>query len=42
MYCMAAKIDGDGKKIGDVMELDTTQVGFGANNKIYTVLIQRR
>jgi hypothetical protein len=38
VYCMAAKIDGDGKKIGEVMQLDTTQIGFAANNKIYTVL----
>ncbi|MEO7922625.1 MAG: hypothetical protein ABIR30_03045 [Chitinophagaceae bacterium] len=38
VYCMVAKIDGYGKKIGEVMELDTTQIGFAANNKIYTVL----
>ena len=38
VYCMAAKIDGNGKKIGDVMELDTTHIGFAANNKIYSVL----
>ncbi len=38
VYCMAAKIDGNGNKIGDVMQLDTTQLGFAANNKIYTVL----
>lgn len=38
LYCMASKIDGNGKKIGEVMELDTTQIGFAANNKIYTVL----
>jgi hypothetical protein len=38
IYCMAAKIDGNGKKIGEVMQLDTTQLGFAANNKIYTVL----
>jgi hypothetical protein len=38
IYCMAAKIDGNGKKIGEVMQLDTTQIGFAANNKIYTVL----
>ncbi len=42
VYCMAVKIDGNGKKIGDVMQLDTTQIGFAANNKIYTVLIKRR
>ena len=38
IYCMAAKIDGNGQKVGDVMQLDTTQLGFAANNKIYTVL----
>jgi hypothetical protein len=38
IYCMAVKIDGNGKKVGDVMQLDTTQIGFAANNKIYSVL----
>ncbi|MES1215413.1 MAG: hypothetical protein ABUT20_07850 [Bacteroidota bacterium] len=38
VYCMASKIDGMGKKIGDVIELDTSHLGFAANNKIYTVL----
>jgi hypothetical protein len=38
VYCMAAKIDGNGQKVGDVMQLDTTHLGFAANNKIYTVL----
>jgi len=38
VYCMAAKIDGNGKKISNVMELDTTHIGFSANNKIYSVI----
>lgn len=38
VYCMAAKIDGAGKRIGELTELDTTHIGFAANNKIYTVL----
>lgn len=38
VYCMVAKIDGNGKKIGEVSELDTTHIGFAASNKIYTVL----
>jgi hypothetical protein len=38
VYCSAVKIDGNGIKMGDVMQLDTTQIGFAANNKIYTVL----
>lgn len=38
VYCMAAKVDGAGKKIADVIELDTTHIGFSANNKIYSVI----
>jgi len=38
VYCEAAKIDGNGKKISDVIELDTTHIGFAANNKIYSVI----
>lgn len=38
VYCMASKVDGMGKPVGDVVELDTTHIGFAANNKIYTVL----
>lgn len=38
VYCMASRINSTGKKIGDVMELDTTHIGFAANNKIYTVI----
>ncbi len=38
VHCMAAKIGGNGKLIGQTVELDTTQIGFAANNKIYTVL----
>lgn len=38
VHCIAAKIDANGKQIGDVTELDTTQIGFAASNKIYTVL----
>jgi len=38
IYCVAAKIDGNGYKVGDIKELDTTHIGFAANNKIYTVL----
>ena len=37
VYCMASKIGPDGNKIGDVMELDTTHIGFAASNKIYSV-----
>ena len=38
VHCMAAKLDGDVKKLTEPIELDTTQVGFGANNKIYTTI----
>jgi hypothetical protein len=38
VHCIAAKIDGNGKKVGDIIELDTTQLGFAVSNKIYTVL----
>ncbi len=38
IYCMAARIDGNGNKVGDLRELDTTHIGFAANNKIYNVL----
>jgi hypothetical protein len=38
IHCVAAKIDGDGKKMGDLIELDTTQVNFGADSKIYSVI----
>jgi hypothetical protein len=38
VYCMAAKLDGSGKKLGDVMELDTSHIGFATGNRIYTVI----
>lgn len=38
IYCVAAKIDGNGNKLGELVELDTTQVNFGADNKIYSVV----
>lgn len=38
VYCEGVKIDGNGKKISDVIQLDTTHLGFAANNKIYSVV----
>lgn len=38
VYCTAAKIDGNGKIIGEPMVLDTTEINFFANNKVYNVL----
>ena len=36
IYCMAVKIDGDGKKVGEPMELDTTNSREVQNNRIYS------
>ncbi len=38
IYCMAAKIDGNGKKIGDPVLLDTTHISIFAENKIYNMV----
>ena len=38
VYCNAVKIDGSGKRITDVMTLDTAHIGFGGNNKIYNTI----
>jgi hypothetical protein len=38
VYCDAVKVDGSGKKISDVMTLDTAHIGFGGNNKIYNTI----
>ena len=38
VYCMAARIDGKGMKTGELIELDTTHLGFAADNKIYSVI----
>ncbi|HTI08900.1 MAG TPA: hypothetical protein VL832_10100 [Puia sp.] len=39
VHCTAVKLDGMGQKLGEPMELDTTQIGFAANNKIYTTVV---
>jgi hypothetical protein len=39
VYCNAVKVDGTGKRISDVMSLDTSHIGFSANNKIYSTII---
>ena len=36
IYCMAIKLDVDGKKVGDAIQLDTTDSREVQNNKIYT------
>ncbi len=38
VYCMAAKFDGFGKKIGEPIQMDTTEIGFFASNKMYSVV----
>lgn len=38
VYCMGVKIDGNGKKVGEPLELDTTHIGTFASNKIYSVI----
>ncbi|RYY57070.1 MAG: hypothetical protein EOO09_03915 [Chitinophagaceae bacterium] len=38
IHVSAAKINGEGKLMGELKELDTTQVNFGADNKIYSVI----
>ena len=35
VYCNSAKIDGSGKRISDVVTLDTSHIRFTASNKIY-------
>jgi hypothetical protein len=38
VYCDAVKIDGNGKKISDIISLDTSHIGFSASNKIYSTI----
>ena len=38
VYCMAAKMDGNAKKMSEPVLLDTTHVGAFGDNKIYTVI----
>lgn len=38
VYCDAVKIDGSGKKISDIIALDTSHIGFAASNKIYSTI----
>ncbi len=38
VYCDAVKVDGSGKRITDIMTLDTAHIGFAANNKIYSTI----
>ncbi len=37
VFCNAAKINASGKQVGETMFLDTTRLGFFADNKVYFV-----
>lgn len=36
VYCFGVKLDANAKRLTDPVELDTTRIGWAANNKIYT------
>ena len=38
VYCMASRVDGTGKWLGEPVELDSAHIGMSSNNKIYTVV----
>ncbi len=38
IYCMAAQLDGNGKRMGELIELDTTHLNFASDNKLYAVV----
>lgn len=38
LYCMAVKMDGNGKKISEPQQIDTTRIPILADNKIYTTI----
>ena len=38
VYCMAAKINGSGEKVGDPIVLDTTTINFWSSNKLYSII----
>jgi hypothetical protein len=39
VYCTAAKIGADGNKIGEPIQLDTTDVNYSNNNKLYNLVV---
>ncbi len=39
LYCMAVKLDAMGKKLTEPQQIDTTQISFFADNKIYTTVV---
>ena len=38
LYCMAVKMDANGQKVGEPVELDTTSLGMMGDNKIYSAI----
>lgn len=38
VYCMAAKLDGNGKKMGEPIQVDTTDISYNNSNKLYSVI----
>ena len=38
VYCMAAKIGPDGKKTGEPIQMDTTDISYNSNSKLYTLV----
>ncbi|HRE50342.1 MAG TPA: hypothetical protein PK339_02900 [Flavitalea sp.] len=38
LYCMGVKLDENAKRLSDPVELDTTRIGWSADNKIYTTV----
>lgn len=39
VHCVGVKVGPDGKKIGEPIDIDTTQIGFSADNKLYSTLV---
>jgi hypothetical protein len=38
VYCMGVKIDANGQKVGEPIEIDTTRIEIAANNRIYSTI----
>jgi len=38
VYCNAVKLDPEGRKVSDIIPLDTSHIGFSASNKIYSTI----
>lgn len=38
VYCDAVKVNGMGKPVSQVITLDTSHIGFGGNNKVYSTV----